>query len=269
MGIWFGDDRMDFYEITDEKVKNNTDCVAAICMKDNLVDDKGFSTLRNKNYGKAFNLCESEPFHNQPIAAGSLCTGFLVTDDMIVTAAHFVEGRTVTNLRIVFGFKMLDSSTPAIQVSNDNIYKGVKIPQIVYRSRMEDRVDWALVKLDRKVVGQSIATLSRKKVFRGQPIYVIGHPVGLPMKYAPGASVEHVNGTYFNAQLDIYSGNSGSPVFNSDTHEVIGMVVRGDTTDFRWTGKCWLSVIYPHPGIQSKGAECTRISELIDVFDKL
>ncbi|NIM15633.1 MAG: trypsin-like serine protease [Candidatus Aminicenantes bacterium] len=269
MGIWFKDDRMDFYEITDEKVRKNADCVAALCMKDNLVDDKGFSTLKVKNYGKTFNLCECEPFHNQPIAAKSLVSCFLVKEDMIATAASFVNGRTVTNLRIIFGFKMLNSSTPVIKVSNDNIYKGVKVPYRDYRRGTGNWTDWALVKLDRKVVGQPIATLSKKKVFRGQPVYVIGHPVGLPLKYASGASVENVSETYFGAKLDVFSGNSGSPVFSSDTHEVIGIVVRGDTKDFRYTGKCWTSIIYPNAEIQSKGAECTRISEFIAIVDQL
>lgn len=264
-GIWFGDDRTDFFDIQDEQVKNNAGCVALICLEDNLVEEKnGFSTLKVKDYGRTFNLCVNEPFHDQPISKGFSFSGFLVSKDTVATAAHVVNRIKVSDLRIVFGFKMEGPYKPIIRVPNENIYKGVEAPHKVYRSLNGDGADWTLVKLDRKVVDYLPAKLSRKRIFIDQPVYVLGHPAGLPLKYAPGARIEKVNGVCFGAKLDIYSGNSGSPVFSSDTHEVIGMVVRGDTLDFRHTGKCWLSVIYPNSKIQSTGAECTRVSEFID-----
>ncbi len=263
-GTWGTDERMDFYEITDNQIKKNAACTAAICKKDSLLTNKkGFSTLKVKNYGKTFNLCDCEPFQQQSIFAGPMCTGFLVKEDMIVTAAHFVNEKNVIDLRIVFGFKMMDATSAVIQVPNKNIYQGVKLLNRVYK-RMDtggSGSDWALVKLDRKVVGQSVATLSTKGLSCGQGVYVIGHPVGLPLKYAPGAHIMDISGAYFPADLDVYSGNSGSPVFDSDTHELLGMVVRGDNRDFRWTGNGWLSVIYPNRDTYSTGAQCTRVSE--------
>jgi hypothetical protein len=269
-GIWFGDDRTDFYDIPDEQVKKNAGCVVIICLKDNLIEEKnGFSTLKVKNYGKTFSLCDNEPFHEQPIFKGVSFSGFLVNEDTIATAGHVVKGRKLADLRFVFGFKMEGPYKPVIRVPNEYIYKGVDVPKKVYRGlNKDDGADWALVKLDRKVEGYPSAKLSRKRIFSDQPVYVLGHPAGLPLKYAPGARIEQVNGSCFGAKLDIYSGNSGSPVFNSDTHEVVGMVVRGDTKDFRNTGKCWLSVIYPNCKIQSTGAECTRVSEFIDTIQE-
>jgi hypothetical protein len=263
MGIWFGDDRMDFFEIQDEQVKKNADCVVAICMKDSLINTyKGFSILKVKNFGKTFNLCDNEPFSDQPIVAGRLASGFLVGEGIIATAGHMASEENVKDLRFVFGYKMLDPYKPVIRIPNDYIYKGVKIIRRV-RSHKRDGGDWALVKLDRIAVGQPVANLSRKKIFNDQPVYTIGHPCGLPLKYAPGARVRNVNKTYFEAELDVFCGNSGSPVFSSDTHEVIGMVVRGDIMDFRWTGRCWISVIYPNSQISSEVPECTKASEFI------
>lgn len=264
-GIWFGDDRMDFFEIQDEQVKKNTDCVAIILSKNALIEEKnGFSTIKVKNYGKTCSLCENEPFHEQPIAVGRSFNGFLISEDMIVTAGHPVLGINVKDLRIVFGFKMEGPYAPVIRVPNENIYKAVEMPQKVYRRGLRDGSDWALVKLDRKVVGYPVACLSSKGIFSDQPIYVLGHPMGLPLKYAPGAKVREVKGAYFGAELDVYSGSTGSPIFSSDTHEVVGMVVRSDNRDFRYTGKCWLTVIYPNRELSSRGAECTRVSEFID-----
>lgn len=268
MGIWGNDDRMDFYNIPDEKVKKNADCVAAIVKKDNLIDDKGISTLKVKNYGKNFNLCDIEPFYEQPVAGGPLVTGFLVKEDVIATAAHFAGKSNVTDLRIVFGYKMQNNSAPVITIPNENIYKGVQIIDRVYNQMGKGGgSDWALVKLDRKVEGRTILRLSKKHIFCNQSVYVLGYPCGLPLKYAPGASVREIYETYFVADLDVYSGNGGSPVFDSNTHEVIGMVIHGDERDFRWTGRGWLSVVYPNADIASKGSRCARIPGFIEIDD--
>jgi V8-like Glu-specific endopeptidase len=263
-GAW-SDDLMDGYEITDEQINKNADCTAAICMKDSLIDaNKGFSILKVKNYGETFNLCDIEPFHHQPVASGHMCTGFLVKDDVIATTAHNVNEGNVTDLRILFGYKMVDSVTPITRFSNDNIYHGVKIIRRVHNPG-ENGPDWALVKLDRKVEGQTVAALSKDEISLDQEVYVLGHPMGLPMKYAAGASVCDAYETYFMANLNIYSGNSGAPVFDLHTHEVIGMVIKGENRDFRWTGNCWISVEYP----EGKRTACTRVSEFIAIVREL
>jgi hypothetical protein len=263
-GTWGKDSRKDFFEIEDEQVKENTGSIAAICLKDNLINlNNAFSILKVKNYGKAFNLDSSELFHQQPISTGRMFTGFLVEDDIIATAGHCADEKNVTDLRVMFGFRMEDPSKPAIRVYSDNIYKGVKVLKKVYRSRKGgDGSDWALLKLDRKVTGQKVAELSKKNLTLGQSLYIMGHPCGLPLKYGPGAKVHLIDHTYFAADLDVYCGSSGSPVFDSETHDVVGIVVRGDSRDFRWTGKGWLSIIYPSLDIRSKEPECTKVSEL-------
>jgi V8-like Glu-specific endopeptidase len=218
------------------------------------------SVLKVKNYGNTFNLCEYEPFRQQPIASCRLCTGFLVKEDVIATAGHCADEKNVTELRIVFGFKMLGLSTPVTWIPNENIYNGVKIIHRVYDPKGSG-ADWELIKLDRKVVGQSVVKLSDQAFYRDQPVYILGHPCWLPLKYTSGAQVRGITEDCFSADLNVYCGNSGSPVFDCNTHEVIGIVVRGDSQDFRWTGKGWLSVIYPNPVIRSQKPQCTRVSE--------
>jgi hypothetical protein len=263
-GIWYEDHRMDCFGITDERVKKNVNGVAAIVFEKNLIEEKnGFSTLKVKNYGKSFNLYEGEAFREQPVAVGRLCTGFLVKKDVIATAGHCVCEKTVTDLRIVFGYKMLDPYTPVTRVPNENIYRGEKI---IYKvlNREVNRSDWALVQLDREVERQEIVALSQDEITYKQPIYVMGHPSGLPLKYAPGAQVRGFEDAFFTADLDIYMGSSGSPVFNADTHEVIGIVVHGDLRDFRWMGSGWGSIIYTGREKDAKGPNCTKVSEFIE-----
>ena len=267
--IWGKDDRIDFFQITETQIKENANCVAAICLKMDLNrTNNGFFLLRVKNYGTVFNLCSPEPFRNQPIAAGRLCTGFLVKNDVIATAGHCTDESSVAELRIVFGFHMLNPFTPVTRVPYMNIYKGAKIIHRVYDPKGKGP-DWELIKLDRKVEGHPLVKLSEKPIVLDQPVYILGHPCGLPLKYSSGAQVRGITDTCFTADLNVYCGNSGSPVFDCKTHEVIGIVVRGDTQDFRWTGKGWLSVIYPNSDIRSQEPQCTRVSEFRDIVAKL
>jgi len=263
-GIWGKDKRKDFYEIEDEQIKKNAECTAAILFKESLIESgKDFSMVKVKNYGKTFNLSDYESFHDQYMIDGRVCTGFLVAEDVVATAGHCANNKNVTDLHFVFGFRMQDPTTPVIRIPKSNIYKGVKLAHSTYDHKRIGS-DWSLVQLDRKVEGQTTVKLSEKNIFCDQSVYVLGHPCGLPLKYAPGADIHDVGEDSFGANLDIYMGNSGSPIFNSQTHEVIGIVVRGDTRDFRWTGSGWVSVIYPNPEFDSPGSKCIKVSQFID-----
>lgn len=263
-GIWFEDHRMDCFGITDERVKKNANDVAAIVFAKDLIDERNaFSTLKVKNYGKSFNLYEGEAFREQPVTVGRVCTGFLVKKNVIATAAHCVLGYDVRDICFVFGYKMLDPYTAVTQVPSENIYKGNKIIGCKYLPK-GNGADWALVQLDREVEGQEGLTLSQDEITFEQPIYVMGYPSGLPLKYAPGAKVRGFEGAFFTADLDTYMGSSGSPVFNAYTHEVIGIVVHGDLRDFRWMGSGWGSIIYPSREIDAKGPQCIKVSEFIE-----
>lgn len=264
MGIWGRDERKDFFEIEDEQIKKNANCVVAIMSKDNLIDEKnGFSTLKLREYGEAYDLCENERFRDQPVIEGWSCSGFLVSEDIIATASYCLRGHHITDLRIVFGYNISDPTAPVIRVSQKNIFKGIKIIHKVY-NQTGNRSDWALMQLDRKVVGQTIAKLSETDISCEQPVYTIGYPVGLPLKYAPGAHVGDIKESLFAANLDVFMGNGGSPVFDSNRHEVIGIVVHGDTRDFRWAGKCKTSIIYSNREIHPEGPKCTMTSKFID-----
>ena len=265
-GIWGPDGRVDIYEIEDDEIKANAGCVAAICKKNKLCEEKkGFTTLKVKSFKDAQKVSDSERFCHQPTYAGWIATGFLVEKDVIATAAHCAEKNNLDNLRFIFGYKMLNADTALTEIPNNKVYRGVEIIERYY-NREGIQPDWALVRLDRKVKGQTVARLSAGDICLGLPVYAIGHPLGLPLKAAPGAYVCDVNETCFVADLDIFSGNSGSPVFRSDTGEVIGIVARGDR-DLKSTPSGFTSVVYPNFKIPGKGPQCTRISKaMIDHF---
>lgn len=261
-GIWGDDERIDYYRIKEPRIKRNAESVAAICYANNLEEsDNGFYELEVRNYGTSYNLCECEPFRDQPIGAGRMCTGFLTADDTIATAGHCIDERNINKACFIFGYRMTDLCTPVTKIPKKDVYKGIEIIKRAYDRGK--KLDWALIQLDRKVEDRPVALLSKNNVSRDLPVYVLGHPCGLPLKCGKGANVRDTDETFFAANLDIYMGNSGSPVFDGKTHEVVGIAAHGDTKDFRYVGNGWLSVIYPNRDIYSKGPQCTRVSEFI------
>jgi hypothetical protein len=116
-GIWGDDERIDYYQIKDPQIKRNAGSVAAICFADNLEEShNGFYDLETRNYGTSYNLCECEPFRDQPIGAGRMCTGFLTADDTIATAGHCINEKNISMARFVFGYRMINFFTPVTRI---------------------------------------------------------------------------------------------------------------------------------------------------------
>jgi hypothetical protein len=241
------------------------DSVVALFRATDVTDNgNGTSTLRTVNFGTAQNLCASERFREQPAGTattGCFCSGFLVARDIIATAGHCMISN-VTNIRFIFGFRMRDATTAETVISNNEIYSGVSV---IGSQNVQPRgADWALVRINRRVTNHRVANIRRSgKVPDNQAVHVIGHPVGLPTKFAGGAAVrDNQPAAYFVANLDTYGGNSGSPVFNRNSHEVEGILVRGET-DFVQQGNCFVSLVCPTTGC--RGEDCTRTT----VFENL
>jgi hypothetical protein len=134
---------------------------------------------------------------------------------------------------------MLDASTPVLRIPKSQVYF---CREVVGMKTDDEGADWAVVRLDRKVPDHPPLRLRRSgKVPDRQPLFIIGHPSGLPSKVAGGAAVRDNSPLpHFVSNLDAYGGNSGSAVFNSDTLEVEGILVRGEQ-DFQFNGECFLS----------------------------
>jgi len=259
--IYGVDDRQDHYNVTDQGRLQDGDSVVALFRSNAVVDNgNGTSTLATQNFRTAYELCNEEPFGIQPI--GAFCSGVLVAPDIIATAGHCVTASNVTNIRFIFGFRMLNATTAQVVINNSEIYQGVAL---LGREEIGTGPDWALIRIDRAVTNHRVAPVRRTgRVTDNQAVHVIGHPCGLPMKFAGGAAVRNnTPNAYFVANLDTYGGNSGSPVFNSVTREVEGILVRGET-DFALIGTCNVSLVCP--AIGCRGEDCTRVSEFIPLL---
>ena len=270
--IYGTDDRMDDYQIVNTQLKAIGDSTAALMDVYDLSDngDGTFSvpneTLADfylNEYGRP--LCADEPYRDQ--LSPALCTGFLVAPDIIATTSHcVVDNDQLAGLAFVFGFKMLNSTTPVTTFDASEIYYGT---QIVAQVQTAD-ADWALIRLDREVTVHAALPMRRSGVVDdNQAVSVVGHTLGLPLKYTANASVQdNLNAQNFQANLDAYMGNSGSPVVNMSTYEIEGLLFAGNP-DFVGDGDCDRSSQCPDSGCPNweKATRTTEFSDLIPVFD--
>lgn len=259
--IYGRDDRVDLYQVDSSRVRKLADSTIALFEASDVSIQGGVAQLNLSPYGESEGLCKEEPFWDQK--NGAFCSGSLVAPDIIMTAGHCVTDQdSCQGTKFVFGFDITDKDkgTPS-QLPASEVYGCSKL---LGREQIADGADWALVRLDRPVAGHSPLRLNTTgKIVKGTPLFVIGHPAGLPTKVAGGAKVrdDSKNG-FIVANLDTYGGNSGSAVFNAKTGLVEGVLVRGEQDYVYKPGAdCRVSNRCPDDGC--RGEDVTRIANVI------
>lgn len=228
--VYGEDNRLDLFEVKNtmfRKLAQSSAAMIGLHMLDKNGDKYSINRLTNLEDG--LNVCSSEKFADQPLAAN--CSGFLVGEDTIVSAGHCFSGMSANSCRThawVFGFAM--ESATDINTDNipaDNVYRCKSVVKV----KFDKNEDYAVIKLDRKVVNRKpLKFRKRGKVSDNAPLVVIGHPSMLPTKVSPGGTVlQNDNQFQFTTTLDTFQGNSGSAVFNAKTGMVEGILVSGKT----------------------------------------
>ncbi len=221
--VYGPDNRVEVGTLAGQRAVNANATVALVESSRVVGNGDGTSRLVAPALGRTFNLCPGQRFRAQPTAA--FCSGFLARPDRVVTAGHCVTQAPLATIRFVFGYRMLSGTRARTTIANGDIYRGVQL--VVGRSQGGE--DFAVVRLDRRVAGRSPARIQASNaVPLNVPLYVIGHPSGLPAKFAAGAKVlGSASPFFFSANLDTFGGNSGSPVFNVKNDGVVGLLLRG------------------------------------------
>ena len=269
--IYGVDDRVDIFELKNDEIRSIADSVVALFGANRIRDNgDGTSTLRTEEFlinlsGQDIKPCQTEKFRNQPV--GAFCSGFLVAPNVIATAGHCLNAGNFHTVKFVFDYRMENKNNINLSIENKNIYNAIGIIDWVLD---RNGPDWALVELDREVKGREPLTLrTQGKITLNDELFVIGHPMGLPQKYADQAKVtDNDPKDYFTANLDTYGGNSGSAIVNKETLEVEGILVRGQT-DFVLASRssnCAVSLIIPAGS--DKGEDVTRIENIVSSLRK-
>lgn len=225
--VIYGDDnRLDWYESSNTMYRDLALSTAAMINKNSLIKKSDYFTISGTTL-RGRGVCANERFADQITSAN--CSGFLVGDDLLVTAGHCIKNeKDCANYSWVFDFRLKFKGDKGITVSQNSVYNCKNIIERKQDSFGKD--DYALIRLSKQVTGKTPLTYRKTgKIKKGASLVVIGHPTGLPTKIADGAHVRRRKNKYFVANLDTYGGNSGSAVFNAKTSEVEGILVRGAT----------------------------------------
>lgn len=252
------DDRIEVGALTGARLGNARSTVALVRTSQIHVNGNGTSTLVSETLGAFADLCPDQRFRSQPTAAD--CSGFLARPDIVVTAGHCINSSSLASTRFVFGYRVVDG-TPRTIIPNSQIYRGTKI----IKRKLTSVEDYTVVRLDRAAAGRTPVPIQlASAVPLNTPIYVIGHPTGLPAKFSGNARVQGIGSPFYvRTNLDTFGGNSGSPVFNASTNKVVGILVRG-APDYRSRGNCNVVNVLPTSDGQE---EATRVSLVAPYLD--
>ncbi len=259
--VIYGDDnRAEVYEIERADIREIANSTVALIPKRNLKSDgQGRYDLKYSTFGRENSLCQDEPYYDQPVGAD--CSGSLVGEDLVATAGHCVNESTCKNFYYVFGYQMADEKTKPMSIAGEEVYTCKEIVAREYSNKL----DFALLRLNRKVLNHRPLVMSSANAKVGDELYIVGHPAGLPTKIAGGATVRTSLKTYFKANLDSYGGNSGSAVFSAATNEIVGILVRGET-DFSYDKKNQCSRSHRCEDDSCYGEDVTHIEPVLQAL---
>ncbi len=182
-------------------------------------------------------MCKDEAF-SQQTSIPYACTGFLVGKDLLVTAGHCaVNHGEVRNMTedyceaYTWYFDYFSSEMKEGELQEVDKNKVYKCKEIIYAVAEEDTPgrDFALIRLDRPVESRKPLKLSKRNLRKRDRLSLIGFPMGMPMKITDQGRVMDlsIDEPIAITNLDAFSGNSGSPVFNAH-NEVVGVLIAGE-----------------------------------------
>jgi V8-like Glu-specific endopeptidase len=233
------DSRTEIFQDTDSKLKEMAASVGIFVRSEqvkitgNSVTLEGYTLNEMSEMGwlvKDANLpmCSEELFTTQ--TAPGFCTGFLVKEDILVTAGHCLQKTPCSDTSVVFGYQM-EASNSLAALTKEDVFQCAEVIAQEVPSRENRYLDYAIIKLDRSTGRAGLNYVTGDLLEAQTNVAVLGYPSGLPLKVASNAYVmgNDVNNPFFVANLDTFGSNSGSPVINANSYQVEGILVRGMT----------------------------------------
>ncbi len=195
--------------------------------------------LHYLHYGTANSLCPGEPFWCQPSVVerhgdyvGAFgYSGYLLSPRHILTCWHGWEHFSQETQVAIFDYQARSACDNPTALPARCVYP-LKLYPLASASSGGNggpgEGDWVVLELAKAVDHMPVGAMPVLAAAEpGRAVYTLGFPCGLPLKLADGATILSASSAEFRCDLDTYTGNSGSPVFDAITHALLGIVVQG------------------------------------------
>lgn len=236
------DDRIDYYEIKDSKIKEVSKSLPALVLKSKMKKlANGDYQMLGDSLEKVLEFCSDTKFSQDPMNAN--CSSTLVGEDLILTSAHCVDENdsgiySIDNYYIVFDYIKTNKDQVQFVIPKENVFEIEKKAYYNFdTSFSKTGLDIALLKLKRKTKRKPLKMNFKVKL--NAEIFVMGYPLGVPQKLADNGVITSIDKSLnsFKHDLDIFSCNSGSGIINAKTFEVIGVLSRGTGPNYEKVGR--------------------------------
>ncbi|UTW61880.1 trypsin-like serine protease [bacterium SCSIO 12741] len=191
-------------------------------------------------------ICRQERFADQP--SFKCATGVLIGKRTILTAGHLfynngkrLKDKDILNdYRFVFNYRHTNENRSLHTEAKTRYHKAEEVfwAKEVRLIRYNFTQDFALIELYKDVPWYDLKTINRHApaAQKGQPLYMLGHGLGLPMKYSDEAKVQRMlTKDLYESNLDAFQGDSGAPVFSARNFHLTGILVGGQRDFTQYT----------------------------------
>jgi hypothetical protein len=184
-------------------------------------------------------LCPGAFYSNDHIPNADIFgTGCFVSPDRVATAAHVLEAAEEMKIppkKLLFIRGHYDyGKNDLVKVKTNQIYRlslnQIKIledRQAVYGQKGDSA--WVEVEPYFKDTPEpypsTYSDISTTPLQKGQRLYALGHGLAVPMKLSFDVIAGEIIGPYWlHCDMHVFPGNSGSPIFDANTQELVGIV---------------------------------------------
>jgi hypothetical protein len=242
--VYGEDDRRDYFAVQDAAVRSRlAQSVVAIAPRRAFALANGRFESEVPSYGEKGNLCDGEPFADQPTVA--FCSGILVDWDLVLTADHCTRVFTAEEMVVLGGYYYVHDGELAIRPTD--VYPVSEIVAEALPSSDSAQLDFAWLRLSRRagppLHPAPIAT-GPQAAHKGDPLVFMGTPGGTPVKADEGGLVRDARDgivDYFVADTDTFHGSSGGGAFDRKM-TLVGILARGSEDLTATTAGCNASV---------------------------